>query len=130
MPQPSLFAMNLSPPSTPGMPRPRRAAGMAAWGGPAATAPNHATLLGRAEKRLLVEWMDLGAQRVSSLLNKALGQGVLHAGGASFCEANDINARVLAGWNARPLPKGQDEFSAAGRLLFPTDFTTGSCTVP
>ena len=29
---------------------------------PPATAPNHATLLNRAEKRLLAEWMDLGGQ--------------------------------------------------------------------
>ncbi len=38
------------------------AAARVAHPGPTGTAPNHAALLGSAEKRLLVEWMDLGAQ--------------------------------------------------------------------
>jgi hypothetical protein len=38
------------------------AAARTAHPNPPATAPNHATLLNAAEKRLLVEWMDLGGQ--------------------------------------------------------------------
>ncbi len=38
------------------------AAARTAHPNPPATAPNHANLLGKAEKRLLAEWMDLGAQ--------------------------------------------------------------------
>jgi hypothetical protein len=66
----------------------------------------------------------------SLLLNKPLGNGVLHAGGVAFTSANDLNARVMAYWIARPLPEGQDEFSAAGNLLFPIDVTSGVCNVP
>jgi hypothetical protein len=66
----------------------------------------------------------------SLLLNKPLGRGVPHAGGVSFNSANDLNARVMAYWIARPLPEGEDEFSAAGNLLFPIDVTTGACAVP
>ncbi len=71
-----------------------------------------------------------GQPEGSLLLNKPLGQGVLHAGGIAFSNANDLNARVLAYWIARPLPEGQDEFSAAGNLLFPIDVTSGVCNVP
>jgi hypothetical protein len=70
-----------------------------------------------------------GVPAASMLLNKPLGNG-LHAGGVSFSDANDLNAKIMAYWIARPLPEGQDEFSAAGNLLFPIDVTTGACAVP
>jgi hypothetical protein len=71
-----------------------------------------------------------GRPQDSLLLNKPLGNGLLHAGGVSFTGANDSNARVLAYWISRPLPEGHDEFSSAGNLLFPIDVTTGVCNVP
>ncbi len=71
-----------------------------------------------------------GRPTASPLLLKPLGNGVLHGGGVSFTSANDLNARVMAYWIARPLPQGQDEFSAAGNLLFPIDVTNGVCNVP
>jgi hypothetical protein len=40
---------------------------------PPATAPNHATLLNRAEKRLLAEWMDLGGQYYNDPFNPTGG---------------------------------------------------------
>jgi hypothetical protein len=40
---------------------------------PPATAPNHATLLNKAEKRLLAEWMDLGGQYYNDPFNPAGG---------------------------------------------------------
>jgi hypothetical protein len=40
---------------------------------PPASAPNHATLLNKAEKRLLAEWMDLGGQYFNDPFNSAGG---------------------------------------------------------
>ncbi len=40
---------------------------------PPGGAPNHATLLNKAEKRVLVEWMDLGGQYYNDLFNGASG---------------------------------------------------------
>ena len=40
---------------------------------PPATAPNHATLLNKAEKRLLAEWMDLGGQYFNDPFDAASG---------------------------------------------------------
>ena len=49
------------------------AASQAAHPNPPATAPNHATMLNAAEKRLLAEWMDLGAKYYNDPFNAANG---------------------------------------------------------
>jgi len=43
------------------------------FAGPGAGAPNHATLLNKAEKRLLAEWMDLGGQYYNDPFNATGG---------------------------------------------------------
>jgi hypothetical protein len=49
------------------------AASRTAHPNPPGTAPNHATLLSKAEKRLLAEWMDLGGQYFNDPFNPAGG---------------------------------------------------------
>lgn len=46
---------------------------LAAHPNPPGTAPNHATLLNAAEKRLVTEWMDLGGQYYNDLSNGGAG---------------------------------------------------------
>ena len=57
------------------------AAARTAHPGPPATAPDHALLLNAAEKRLLVEWMDLGGQYYNDPFNP--GSGVRSVTGLS-----------------------------------------------
>ncbi|MDE2367800.1 MAG: hypothetical protein KGN16_02430 [Burkholderiales bacterium] len=50
-----------------------RAAAVAAFPSPPATAPDHAAMLNRAEKRLLAEWIDLGGQYYNDPFDAASG---------------------------------------------------------
>jgi hypothetical protein len=59
----------------------------ARYANPPASAPNHATMLSRAEKRLVAEWMDLGGQYYNDPFNS--GSGVRTDPGL------DINVFVL-----------------------------------
>lgn len=71
-----------------------------------------------------------GSPDQSRLLLKPLVQGVLHGGGLIFVDANDPNAKTLRYWINRPMPQGQDEFSAAANSMFtPPDPLTGNCNV-
>lgn len=70
----------------------------------------------------------IGSAAQSRLLTKPLVQGVLHGGGLIFLSDSDPNVRLLRYWISRPMPEGQDEFSAAGNALFtPADPNTGAC---
>lgn len=70
----------------------------------------------------------IGAPLSSRLLNKPLVRTVLHGGGLVFADESDANARIIRYWITRPMPVGQDEFSAAAANLFtPADVTTGTC---
>jgi hypothetical protein len=70
----------------------------------------------------------IGSPAQSRLLNKPLVQGVLHGGGLIFLNDQDPNVRLLRYWISRPMPEGQDEFSAAGNAMFtPADPNTGAC---
>jgi hypothetical protein len=64
----------------------------------------------------------------SRLLTKPLVQGVLHGGGLIFANTQDPNLRLIQYWISRPMPQGQDEFSAAANSMFtPPDPATGAC---
>jgi hypothetical protein len=64
----------------------------------------------------------------SRLLTKPLVQGVLHGGGLIFLNDQDPNVRLIRYWISRPVPQGQDEFSAAANSMFtPPDPATGAC---
>lgn len=64
----------------------------------------------------------------SRLLTKPLVQGVLHGGGLIFENDQDPNVRLIRYWISRPVPQGQDEFSAAANSMFtPPDPATGAC---
>jgi hypothetical protein len=71
----------------------------------------------------------VGQPSQSRLLNKPLVQGVLHGGGLIFDSDQDINAKRIRYWIGRPVPEGQDEFSAAaaGGMFTPADPQTGTC---
>lgn len=70
----------------------------------------------------------IGAPQSSRLLNKPLVRTVLHGGGLIFASDTDANARIIRYWITRPMPAGQDEFSAAAANLFtPADVNTGTC---
>ncbi len=70
----------------------------------------------------------IGSPTSSRLLTKPLVQGVLHGGGVIFADTNDPNVRLLQYWIGRPMPQGQDEFSAASAAMFtPADPVTGTC---
>jgi hypothetical protein len=70
----------------------------------------------------------IGAPQSSRILNKPLVRTVLHGGGLIFADENDRNARIIRYWITRPMPAGQDEFSAAAANLFtPADINTGTC---
>jgi hypothetical protein len=70
----------------------------------------------------------LGNPTGSRLLNKPLVRTVLHGGGLIFASESDANARIIRYWITRPMPVGQDEFSAAAANLFtPADINTGTC---
>jgi hypothetical protein len=67
----------------------------------------------------------------SRLLTKPLVQGVLHGGGLIFADTRDPNLRLIQYWISRPIPQGQDEFSAAAASMFtPPDPATGACNTP
>lgn len=64
----------------------------------------------------------------SRLLTKPMVNGVLHGGGLIFENLQDPNARLIQYWMSRPMPAGQDEFSAAAANMFtPPDINTGTC---
>jgi hypothetical protein len=70
----------------------------------------------------------VGNAEQSRLINKPLVRGVLHGGGLIFESPDDPAAKVLRYWISRPMPQGQDEFSAAANSMFtPPDALTGSC---
>ncbi len=70
----------------------------------------------------------IGSPSGSKMLTKPLVQGVLHGGGQIFADANTPEARLIAYWISRPMPQGQDEFSAAAASMFtPADPSTGTC---
>jgi hypothetical protein len=70
----------------------------------------------------------IGNPNASRLLNKPLVRTVLHGGGVIFVSDTDPNARIIQYWITRPMPSGQDEFSAAAASLFtPADIHTGAC---
>jgi hypothetical protein len=55
---------------------------------------------------------------------------MLHGGGLVFESLEDPQLKRLAYWISRPMPAGQDEFSAASNALFtPADAATGACNV-
>jgi hypothetical protein len=55
------------------------AASLAAHPNPPGTAPNHATMLNAAEKRLLAEWMDLAAKYYNDPFNSASGLRMINS---------------------------------------------------
>lgn len=70
----------------------------------------------------------VGAPDQSRLLNKPLVRGVLHGGGLIFASPDEAAARTIRYWINRPMPQGQDEFSAAAATMFtPADPATGAC---
>jgi hypothetical protein len=70
----------------------------------------------------------LGTPAQSRLLNKPLLRGVLHGGGLIFASDQDPNVKLIQYWVSNPMPKGQDEFSAASASLFtPADPKAGTC---
>ena len=70
----------------------------------------------------------VGAPEQSRLMNKPLVRGVLHGGGLIFDSADNPSAKLIKYWINRPMPQGQDEFSAAANTMFtPADPATGAC---
>ncbi len=70
----------------------------------------------------------VGAPDQSRILNKPLVRGVLHGGGLIFESPDDANAKLIRYWINRPMPSGQDEFSAAANTMFAnSDPTNGAC---
>jgi hypothetical protein len=69
-----------------------------------------------------------GAPLSSRLLTKPLTLNVLHGGGLIFLSESDPNVMRIRYWISRPMPQGQDEFSAAAASMFtPADPVTGTC---
>lgn len=72
----------------------------------------------------------VGSSTQSRLLAKPLLL-VQHGGGQIFASLSDANAARIAYWINNPMPKGQDEFSAAASSMFsPPDPQTGTCNPP
>ena len=70
----------------------------------------------------------VGAPDQSRMLNKPLVRGVLHGGGIIFENLESREAKLIRYWINRPMPQGQDEFSAAANTMFtPADPATGAC---
>lgn len=70
----------------------------------------------------------VGSPDQSRIMNKPLVRGVLHGGGLVFDNPQAPEAKLIAYWISRPMPLGQDEFSAAANSMFtPADPTTGAC---
>ena len=52
----------------------------------------------------------------------------LHGGGLIFLSESDPNVMLIRYWISRPMPQGQDEFSAAANAMFtPADPNVGTC---
>lgn len=69
-----------------------------------------------------------GAPLQSRLLTKPMVLNVLHGGGLIFEDEEDPNVKLIEYWISRPMPAGQDEFSAAANSMFtPPDPATGTC---
>jgi hypothetical protein len=60
----------------------------------------------------------IGSSTQSRLLAKPLLLNVLHGGGQIFPDLQDTNAKLIQYWISRPMPAGQDEFSAAADSMF------------
>lgn len=72
----------------------------------------------------------VGSATQSRLLAKPLLL-VQHGGGQIFASLSDANAARIAYWINNPMPRGQDEFSAAASSMFsPPDPLTGACNPP
>ena len=70
----------------------------------------------------------VGSPDQSRIMNKPLVRGVLHGGGLIFDDVNTPEAKLIRYWISRPMPVGQDEFSAAANSMFtPADPVTGVC---
>jgi len=70
----------------------------------------------------------VGSPDQSRIMNKPLVRGVLHGGGLIFDDVNTHGAKLIRYWISRPMPLGQDEFSAAANSMFtPADPVTGVC---
>jgi hypothetical protein len=70
----------------------------------------------------------VGSPVQSRLIDKPLLQGVLHGGGLIFDNPNDPLVQRMRYWIGRPVPQGQDEFSASAAGMFtPPDPSTGAC---
>ncbi len=71
-----------------------------------------------------------GQPLASRLVLKPLLMNMLHGGGLVFESLEDPQLKRIAYWISRPMPAGQDEFSAASNALFtPADAATGACNV-
>ncbi|MBI5255108.1 MAG: hypothetical protein HY855_01310 [Burkholderiales bacterium] len=69
-----------------------------------------------------------GSPTQSRLLAKPRLLNVLHGGGQVFASDQDPAVRRIAYWISRPVPQGQDEFSAAGDSMFtPPNAKEGTC---
>jgi hypothetical protein len=72
----------------------------------------------------------VGSPDQSRMLNKPLVRGVLHGGGIIFENLDSREAKLIRYWINRPMPQGQDEFSAAANTMFtPADPATGACNI-
>jgi hypothetical protein len=70
----------------------------------------------------------VGSPDQSRIMNKPLVRGVLHGGGLIFDSVDTPEAKIIRYWINRPMPLGQDEFSAAANTMFtPADPVTGAC---
>jgi hypothetical protein len=70
----------------------------------------------------------VGSPDQSRLMNKPLVRNVLHGGGLVFDSVAMAEAKIIRYWISRPMPLGQDEFSAAANSMFtPADPATGAC---
>ena len=76
---------------------------------PPAGAPNHATMLNAAEKRLLTEWMDLGGQYYNNPFDSSGVRAI--AGGVSQATFESQVHPILRR-PARPLPPGRQQLRA------------------
>ncbi|PPE70290.1 hypothetical protein IS481_10320 [Caldimonas thermodepolymerans] len=69
-----------------------------------------------------------GAPLQSRLLTKPMVRNVLHGGGLIFDDAEHEYVKRIEYWINRPMPAGQDEFSAAAHSMFtPPDPAVGAC---
>ncbi len=70
----------------------------------------------------------VGQPDQSRLVNKPLVRGLLHGGGQIFASDTDPGILLIQYWISRPMPAGQDEFSAAADSMFAnSDPVNGAC---